>query len=78
MRYYFNTADGTRDRDDVGYELPDHAAPRAMASRYLGEILRDEPNVPRDLDLLRVDVTNHHGLILFSLSVVSLDAAVAS
>ena len=41
-RYFFNVIDGKFLVDDVGAELPDLAAVRAMAIETAGAILRDE------------------------------------
>ena len=41
-RYFFNVIDGKFLADDVGAELPDLAAARAMAIQTAGAILRDE------------------------------------
>ena len=42
-RYFFHTADGRRDRDRQGTELPDNATARCEAVRFTGAILHDEP-----------------------------------
>ena len=55
-RYFFNTADGTRDCDELGIELPNNAAARVEAIRYAGALLADQPEVLWDGRDFRVEV----------------------
>ena len=45
-RFYFHIHNGISVFDDVGLELPDIEAARAVAIKLSGEILSDEPERP--------------------------------
>lgn len=42
-RYFFDLTDGSREPDLVGTQLPDEHAAERMAIRFLGEVLKHEP-----------------------------------
>jgi hypothetical protein len=63
-RYFFHTANGSRDPDTLGMELPDQAAARVEAIRYAGAILADEPSLLQDGGNFRVEVTGNAQTLL--------------
>ncbi|PSJ36561.1 DUF6894 family protein [Allosphingosinicella deserti] len=65
MRYFFNTADGSHDRDEVGADLPDHNAARAMAVKVLAECLQSDPTIIWQGHEFRVEATDDHGSCSF-------------
>jgi hypothetical protein len=73
-RYFFNTADGTRDRDAVGVQLRDDAAARKQAIKYAGEVMHDEPDVLWDGREFRVEVVNEKDDLLFTVITLAVDA----
>jgi hypothetical protein len=61
-RYYFELADGGRESDDRGTELPDLDAARLAAIVFAGEYISDHPEVVVDRRSLRVLVTDEAGV----------------
>jgi hypothetical protein len=72
-RYYFHTADGAPDHDEVGTELADDNAARVEAVRYIGESLRSDPKLLWDGSEFRVEVTDENGDVLFTVVALSVD-----
>ena len=72
-RYFFHTADGSRERDVVGVELADLPDARRQAVAFLGECMRDNPNILEDHDF-RVEVTDIRGLLLFTVITIAINA----
>ena len=70
-RYFFHTADRGHIIDGEGHELPDLVAAQRTAIRLAGDILRHE-----SVEIFKHDfslqVTNQHGLVLFSIAVFGL------
>ncbi|OWK32312.1 DUF6894 family protein [Sphingomonas mucosissima] len=75
MRYFFHLSDGSRVPDEVGTELPDDAAARLHAVKYAGDVLQREPALLEDEDI-RVEVADQSGLVLFTVIVLVVTAAV--
>ena len=73
MRYYFHTADGSRDRDDTGIELPNLAAARQQAIVYAGECMTDDPSILAHRHF-RVEVTDDRDLLLFTVITIAISA----
>ena len=73
-RYFFNLADGRRERDDQGLELPDDAAAKIAATAFAGEILKDSPRSIWNTGPVRVDVTNATGTLLWTVLTLGIDA----
>jgi len=73
-RYFFNVRDGTTVTDENGTMLPDLAAARKVAVRFAGDLLRDLGREPPADEDWKVEVTDEHGLILFTLLLATLDA----
>ena len=65
-RYFFNVIDGKHLVDEVGAELPDMAAVRALAIQSAGELLRDEAGDLAEEEWLMY-VTNEAGQTVFKL-----------
>lgn len=76
-RFFFHTADGSRDRDTTGTELPDATAARVAAIRYAGDLLSDQPDVLWDGRDFRVEVTDEKSDLLFTIITLAVDAPAA-
>lgn len=76
-RFHFNSSNGAPHCDEIGTDLPNVAAARRQAAKYLGELLV-ETSFCSDCNDMQLDVTNHEGLILFSLFVSKRDAPALS
>jgi hypothetical protein len=73
-RYHFHSADGDRDYDRVGSDLPDEAAARLEAVRYAGEVLRWNAAELWERGQWRVEVTDDAGALLFTVITLAVDA----
>jgi hypothetical protein len=73
-RYFFHTVDGSRDRDTVGTEFPDHAAARKAGIRVAGELLNEDPDRLWDGQEFRVEVTNRDNTLLFTIILRAVNA----
>lgn len=73
-RYFFATADGTREPDDVGTELPNLATARVEAIKYAGEVLSDHPEIIWDGEDFRVEVSDEDGLMLFTVITMAMSS----
>ncbi|KQM49318.1 hypothetical protein ASE69_11135 [Sphingomonas sp. Leaf208] len=67
MRYFFHTADGSRDRDMEGTELPDHRAARIEATKFAGACMNDNPNELWETGDFRIEVTDERDTLLFAI-----------
>ena len=76
-RYFFHTADGTRERDHEGTELPDQAAARIAAIRLTGALISDRPDYLWDGRDFRVEVMTERGDLLFTIITLAVDAPAA-
>ena len=72
--FFFNTADGDRDRDVDGTELPDLAAARSEGIRFAGEALASEPALLRDGEGFRVEVLDADRTLLFTIITLAVNA----
>jgi hypothetical protein len=77
QRYYFHTADGSRDRDEVGTELDGHVAAKVEAIKFAGLCLADDPAALFDSHGFRVEVTDADGSLLFTVMTMAVDAPAA-
>ncbi len=68
-RYFFDLRNGTVERDVTGTELPGLADARREAIRFLGEVLKDEPERLVE-GTLHVDVSDDRQRHLFGLRVL--------
>lgn len=73
-RYHFHDADGVRQCDEDGIELPDDEAARVLAARYAGDMLKHEPRKVWDHGQWRVEVTDDSNILLFTVVMVAIDA----
>ena len=73
-RYYFHTADGTRDRDREGMECRDPHAARVEAIRYAGALMADQPDVLWDGHDFRVEVTDEDQRLVCTVIALAVDA----
>lgn len=74
MRYFFHTADGSRDRDETGTEFPDHATAQKEAVMFAGEYIADHPDILADRHDFRVEVTDDHNMLLFTVIALAVAA----
>lgn len=65
--YYFHVVNGSARADPVGIELPDLDAAKREASRYAGEMLRDNPDAIWKNTGWMMVVSNVQGMTLFVL-----------
>lgn len=68
-RYFFDLRDGTVERDETGTELAGLPEARREAIRFLGEVLKDEPERLAE-GTLHVDVSDDRQRHLFGLRVL--------
>lgn len=73
-RYFFNTANGKRENDDEGTELPDLAAVRRAAIQYAGAIMEHEPSVLWDGNDFRVEAIDETNTLLFTIITLAVNA----
>jgi hypothetical protein len=73
-RYFFHTADGRRERDTEGTELPDHNTARRKAVKFAGTVLSQQPEILWDGHDFRIEVTDHNGLMLFTIIMLAVNA----
>lgn len=71
-RYYFNSADGEREIDDLGQEFPDDAAAQRAAVKYAGEILKGDPGSLFKSGRLRIDLYSEDGNRRFAVAIEAL------
>ncbi|TPG42558.1 hypothetical protein EAH79_01335 [Sphingomonas koreensis] len=74
MRYFFHTADGSRDRDTEGTELDSPRAAKAEAIKFAGHCIADQPDVLFDARDFRVEVTDTNATLLFTIVTLAIDA----
>ena len=78
QRFFFHTADGSRDRDETGTDLPSLHAARAHDITYAGECLTHEPSVLWEGRDFRVEVTDESGTLVFTIITLAIDAPAAA
>ena len=71
LRYFFHTADGSRDRDTVGMELETLSSARRHAVVFAGECMTDNPDILADHDF-RVEVTDTYGALLLTVITIAI------
>ena len=74
-RYFFATADGTRETDHIGTQLANIAAARVEAIRYAGDVLSDQPGMLWDGEDFRVEVSDETGLVLFTVVTMAMNSS---
>lgn len=78
MLYFFNIAGAIYNPDVAGVELPTMGDARIMAAQHAGQLLRDRPGLVWEGEELRVEVTDAHQLVLFTLIVLGVDSPAGS
>lgn len=76
MLCFFNVAGATHDPDVEGMEIASLGDARIEAARYIGEVIRDRPDLVWAGEEVRVEVTDSERLVLFTIMVVGVDAPV--
>jgi hypothetical protein len=71
---FFNLAGAIYDPDVAGLEVETIAEARVLAARFIGEIIRDKPDLVWAGEEVRVEVTNASQLLLFTIVVFGVDA----
>lgn len=73
-RYFFHSADGHRNPDTEGVELPNDRAAQRAAVAYLGAALEDDPEMLWHKGNWRVEVTDETGRLKWTVMVMAIDA----
>lgn len=73
-RYFFHSADGRRNPDPDGVELPNDRAAQRAAVSYLGAALGDDPDMLWHKGQWRVEVTDETGRLKWTVVAMALDA----
>jgi hypothetical protein len=71
---FFNIAGAVYDPDIAGIEMASLAKARLEAARFIGEYIRDRPDVVWKGEEVRVEVTDERQLILFTVIVLGIDS----
>ena len=74
MLCFFNLAGAVYDPDVKGLKMPSLVEARLEAARYIGEVIRDRPNLVWAGEEVRVEVTDDRQLVLFTVIVLGVDA----
>ncbi len=72
--YHFHSADGVRQNDESGTDLPNDEAARLVAVRFAGEMLNDHPRELWEHGQWRVEVTNDKNILLFTVITLAVGA----
>lgn len=72
-RFFFHTADGSRQRDTVGTELKDVATARREGVRIGASILAEDPDLLWDGREFRVLVTDQSDQLLVTVIMMAVD-----
>jgi hypothetical protein len=75
MLCFFNLAGAVYDADQQGQEVATIDQARILAATYVAEVIRDRPEVVWAGEEVRLEVTDERQLVLFTISVVGIDAA---
>jgi hypothetical protein len=78
MLCFFNLAGAVYDPDVEGTEMASLGDARVEAARYIGEVIRDRPNIIWAGEEVRVEVTDERQLVLFTVIVLGVDAPAVS
>lgn len=77
MLCFFNLAGATHDPDVQGVELRSLGDARVYAARYMGEVIRDRPDLVWTGGEMRVEVTDARRTVLFTIITFGVDAPAA-
>lgn len=72
--YHFHSADGAREPDESGIELPDLDTARSEAIRYSGAVLAHSPQQLWRTGHWRVEVNDENNVLLFTVVTLAIDA----
>jgi hypothetical protein len=75
MLCFFNLAGAVFDPDQAGLEMACLADARIEAARFMGEVIRDKPDIVWAGEEVRVEVTDADQLVLFTIITVGVDSA---
>jgi hypothetical protein len=74
-KYFFHLTSSYDTPDDTGAELDDLDAARCHAVKLIADVLCHSPGEYWKSEIYRVTVTDENRLILFTVEMVSIDAA---
>jgi hypothetical protein len=77
MRFFFNLSGAVYDPDNEGYELASMSEARIMAAKEVALTLHDRPSLVWLGEEVRLDVTDEHRTLLFTVVVVGVDSPAA-
>jgi hypothetical protein len=75
MLCFFNLAGAIYDPDVEGHEVATIDEARVLAAIHAGEVIRDRPDVVWAGDEVRLEITDEHQVVLFTIIVAGVDAA---
>jgi hypothetical protein len=75
MKCFFHLAGALQDSDNHGAEVATLDQARLLAAQHLAEVIRDQPNVVWKGEEVRMEVTDEHEIVLFTIMTVGIDAA---
>ena len=73
-KYHFHCADGAREPDLEGTDLPNDEAAQQAAVAFAGEVLKHDPKMIWDKGTWRVEVTDADNVLLFTVITLVVDA----
>jgi hypothetical protein len=77
MRFFFNLAGAIYDPDNEGYELPTMSDVRIMAAKEVALTLHDRPELVWLGEEVRLEVTDEHQTLLFTVMILDVDRPAA-
>ena len=77
MRFFFNLASAVYDPDNEGYEFATMSEARMMAAKEVALTLHDRPDLLWLGEEVRLEVTDEHQALLFTVIIVGIDAPAA-
>ena len=72
--YFFHTADGGRDFDHEGVDLPNADAAHLEAIQHAGETLRHHPQELWNHGQWRIEVSDETGSLIFTVLTIAIEA----
>ena len=77
MRFFFNLGGAVYDPDNEGYELATMSDARILAAKEVALTLHDRPQLAWLGEEVRLEVTDEHRTVLFTVVVVGVDGPAA-
>jgi hypothetical protein len=77
MRFFFNLAGAVHYPDNLGYQLATMSDARMMAAKEVALTLHDRPDLAWRGEEVRLEVTDEHRTLLFTVVVMGVDGAAA-